>query len=621
MSIQLKMRKKSLGVWLMRINDKKKIRTGQKKTKFHRKECNCQHGPNKKLEFPTIWEQLRINQQLCDGTVRCDDGVEFKIHRIILCTVSPYFKALFTNSINRGQPEIQEANVSISSDAFKVVLDYAYTGNCVINNANVFEVLQHADKYEILDVVQECCRFLINELAPGNCLQIIKFASQYFCRYLVDAGNMFVLRHFNEVLRENDEYRNMSGAQLRSFLADDYLNVKSEDSVFDAIQTWFAHCPEERKSCLYDLLKCIRMGNLCYESIVEMARWTPIEEDTRCTIYMTDVLTILDEQFDNVNFVNYMNRPRVPYDVVFAVGGWSAGSPTNFVEIYDNRAERWLVSKDTDVVARAYHGMCTYNNKIYLVGGFDGNEYFNTVRCFDPVRHAWTDCACMYYSRCYVSVAYLRSHIYALGGYNGRIRMNSAEKYDPIKNQWELIPSMIYPRSDASAAVLNDKIYIVGGFNGQEVMNSAEMFDPDTNQWTIISFMITARSGVNLVSFKDSLYAIGGFNGYTRLTSSEKFTPDVSSDWTEISEMEVPRSNFGTVILDGYIYVIGGFNGSTTINSVEYYDTVADEWDNAVSMNLNRSALSACVLSGLPNSKDYSLLHFREKNRDDSANA
>lgn len=98
-----------------------------------------------------------------------------------------------------------------------------------------------------------------------------------------------------------------------------------------------------------------------------------------------------------------------------------------------------------------------------FVGGFDGNEYFNTVRCFDPLTHRWSERSCMYYPRCYVSVAIHRGKIYALGGYNGRNRMNSVERYDPEKNQWELVTPMQRQRSDASAATVHDKIYIVGG--------------------------------------------------------------------------------------------------------------------------------------------------------------
>lgn len=153
-------------------------------------------------------------------------------------------------------------------------------------------------------------------------------------------------------------------------------------------------------------------------------------------------------------------KPRIPYDILFAIGGWSAGSPTNFVETYDVRADCWLLSTDTDSVPRAYHGLCTLKGLIYMIGGFDGNEHFNTVRCFNPVNHTWKECACMYYPRCYVSVVMHEGKIYAMGGYNGRIRMNSVERYDPDANQWELITPMLRQRSDASAAALEDKVII-----------------------------------------------------------------------------------------------------------------------------------------------------------------
>lgn len=96
-----------------------------------------------------------------------------------------------------------------------------------------------------------------------------------------------------------------------------------------------------------------------------------IEEESECREYMSDVLTVLGGlgQEDDVDyFNNYLFRPRIPYGVLFAVGGWSAGSPTNFLETYDSRADRWLFSVDTDTSPRAYHGLCNLNGYIYMIG-------------------------------------------------------------------------------------------------------------------------------------------------------------------------------------------------------------------------------------------------------------
>lgn len=38
-----------------------------------------------------------------------------------------------------------------------------------------------------------------------------------------------------------------------------------------------------------------------------------------------------------IDLKNPLARPRIPYEILFAIGGWSAGSPTSFAETYDTR--------------------------------------------------------------------------------------------------------------------------------------------------------------------------------------------------------------------------------------------------------------------------------------------
>lgn len=167
-------------------------------------------------------------------------------------------------------------------------------------------------------------------------------------------------------------------------------------------------------------------------------------------------------------------RPRVPHEILFAIGGWSGGSPTNFIETYDTRADRWVKVEEVDPTGpRAYHGTAVVGFNIYVIGGFDGTtsglsekggtvlvfcqgmDYFNSCRCFDAVQKTWREIAPMHARRCYVSTAVLDDQIYAMGGYDGHHRQNTAEKYDFKTNQWTLIAPMNMQRSDASACTLN----------------------------------------------------------------------------------------------------------------------------------------------------------------------
>ena len=111
------------------------------------------------------------------------------------------------------------------------------------------------------------------------------------------------------------------------------------------------------------------------------------------------------------------------------------------------------------------------------------------------------------------------------------------------------------------------------------------------------------------------------------------------NQWEPIKVMKIARSNFAAVVLEGRIYVIGGFDGkiilnplktqcgkcklvffpgSTTIPYVECYDERVDEWYDITGMNVNRSALSACVVRGLSNAKEYTFLSIEQPRMDTS---
>lgn len=103
--------------------------------------------------------------------IQCGENKIFHIHRAILSAVSPYFKALYTNSLKNGKADITEITIDIvPATIFELILDFAYTGTCKITPENVEQLLSYADQFEVLGVIQLCCQFLLEELRPDNCL-------------------------------------------------------------------------------------------------------------------------------------------------------------------------------------------------------------------------------------------------------------------------------------------------------------------------------------------------------------------------------------------------------------------------------------------------------------------
>ena len=75
-----------------------------------------------------------------------------------------------------------------------------------------------------------------------------------------------------------------------------------------------------------------------------------------------------------------------------------------------------------------YVFVCVSLHCAEYLGGFDSNQYFNSVRMFDPLTRVWREVAPMNSRRCYVSVAVLGGYIYAMGGFDGHTRLRSVER-------------------------------------------------------------------------------------------------------------------------------------------------------------------------------------------------
>ncbi|XP_063239495.1 kelch-like protein 10 [Bacillus rossius redtenbacheri] len=568
------------------------------------------------IEALEILHDLRRNNQLCDAIIRLEDGGSFPVHRAILSACSPYFRALFTTAIDVPRDDVLIHG--ISTQVMALILNYAYVRNISINKDNVRGLLVAADYLCVEGALELCCDFLKKTLSAKNCVDVIHFASFYTRWDLAAAARNYLMREFVSVCQESKELLETSLDELCAIISCDELNAKKEESVWECVVRWIEHRPGERRRYIAQLLGCVRLGLMETQYFVKKVKGSElVAGNQECRPLVIDALTYLyDVQTQSDDSpVPDIARPRYPHEVLLAIGGWSGGSPTTYMESYDCRADWWIPVYEVDPAgARAYHGTAVMGFDIYIIGGFNGIDYFNSCRCFNMLSRTWREVAPMNARRCYVSVVVLGSHVYAIGGYDGHARQSSAERYNPATNQWSPMVPMTIERSDACATILDGRIYITGGFTGQDCLNSAEYYDPELNQWIPIPNMSSRRSGVSCVAYRGCLYVVGGFNSITRLSSAEMYNP-ATNTWTRIADMVHPRSNFALKVVDDAIYAVGGFNGVTTIAKVDCYDERVNEWYEVSEMNIFRSALSAAVISDLPNIHDYIRGKSEDRNR------
>uniref|UniRef100_A0A665UHI1 Kelch-like protein 10 n=1 Tax=Echeneis naucrates TaxID=173247 RepID=A0A665UHI1_ECHNA len=560
----------------------------------------------KMSESSWVQNELRREQQLCDAVIRVD-GVEFYTHKLILSNCSPYFRALFTHWSTPDSRVFDIPNVSL--DMMRLIIEFAYTGSVPVTQENIQEVFVAADRFAIAGILKACSQILEEQLDVQNCISIWWFTDLYYHPELKHKAFLFILKHFEEVAATSGEFLLLSAQELAKIIENDQLNVKKEQSVFEAVLHWISSAPEKRREYSSLLLSKVRLSLISPEYIMENVNDNEVvkasEECRRILLKTIDVmLDVRAKSFSNSIVYDHLVCPRLPPQILLAIGGWTGGHPSCHFETYNVRAERWVSIINEAKTPVAYHGTAFINTSVYCVGGFDGVFQFNTVHRFDMETHTWHEVAPMHFRRCYVSVTVMDGYIYAMGGFDGHIRLKTAERYEPRTNQWTLIASMNEQRSDASCTTLHGKIYICGGFNGNDCLSTAECYNPKTNQWTLIASMDSRRSGVGVTTYAGRVFAVGGFNGTSRLHTAEAYNPDADT-WQEVSPMLNSRSHFGIAVIDDRVFVVGGFNGLSTIPNVECFDIKTGVWSETVDMEVSCSALSCCVVNGLNNMAEY----------------
>ncbi|XP_059189619.1 kelch-like protein 10 [Centropristis striata] len=558
----------------------------------------------------SVYNELRLEQTLCDALIRVDN-FEFYAHKLILCNCSSYFKALFTHW---STPDSRVYDIpNVSPDMMKIIIDFAYTNFAPVTQENVQELFIAADQFNVMGIIQACSDFLEEQLTPQNCIGIWWFTDAYYTPELKHKAFLFMLNRFEEVAASSEEFLQLSVQQLVKIIESDRLNVKKENTVFEAILHWISYATEERRQYISLLLSNVRLALTTAEYIIDSVSNNELvkaSEECRPILLsaleaMLDLGTkrLLDSKIDNP-----LARSRLPTAILLAIGGYSGTSPTNGIEAYDVRADCWVDITSNEQGPRAYHSAVFLDGYVYCLGGFNNVERFRSMVRFDLAMYDWQEVTHMHSRRCYLSVTVMDGCIYAIGGYDGRDRLKTAERYQPTINQWTLIAPMNEQRSDASCTAQNGKVYICGGFNGSECLFTAECYTPETNQWTMIAPMGSNRSGVGVIAYAGHVFAVGGFNGTRRLDSVEAYNPDTNT-WRDVPSMLNARSNFGIEVIDDRLFVVGGFNGHTTMPDVECYDVAADEWSFVRNIEVTRSALSCCVVYGLPNLSEYAAPH------------
>ena len=359
--------------------------------------------------------QMREENKLCDVILDVGGGRDIHAHRLVLASSSQYFYSMFVGDMlesRQGRIEIK----GVEPAAMEMLVEFSYSSKLEITTSNVQSLMTAASLFSFPAVFESASKFLTDQLHPSNCIGIRTFAKTHGSTSLVEEATVYFRDHFMDAVK-NDEFFTLSADDLVHLLDSGNLNVRSEEDVYTAVQSWLLHDPENREESLASLLSHIRLPLLSATFLtqnVESNQYVKRNLDCRDLLDEAKNFHLMPEQFWRLTKPQFQPR-KSTVGVLFAVGGrGTVGEPFSSVECFDFRTNSW--HDGPELRSRRRHvGVACVDGRLYAVGGHDGNQHLNSVECYDPKVGRWEYVQPMKTLRRGIAVGVLAGPMYAIG--------------------------------------------------------------------------------------------------------------------------------------------------------------------------------------------------------------
>jgi zinc finger protein, putative len=266
------------------------------------------------LEGNVMLENLRSQREMgkfCDIVLHVQ-GKRFPAHRSVLAASSPYFESVLKNHrVTKEEITIGWHDVK----TFEILLDYMYTGNVVINETNVYELLKLSNHFLISKLKDYTGQYLEKFMTAENCLNIKELADKYNLTALQESALNVIRDNITSIL-ESGPLMELSAKKFELFITDPGTGCDTVplSLLLNAISSWVKMDIPRRSNDLSRLLDVINWKeNDAKEVFAHIENETLYQENGWC-LYLI-LKTLIVNQIDlQGKFVSQYESLRKMYE-------------------------------------------------------------------------------------------------------------------------------------------------------------------------------------------------------------------------------------------------------------------------------------------------------------------
>ncbi len=345
--------------------------------------------------------KMQQSGEICDVSLCTECGGTVPVHKAVMATVSPYFKAMFASDlVEKSQERIILKEVDF--DILQFIVAFAYNDRAVISKERLQALLFGADLFQISVIIEACCESLMTQITPNNCLSFTALADLHHCKWFHDSCMDYTLKHYEDVIC-TEEFLSLPCEQLKQLISRDEIRVPSEETVYNSVLQWVYHNLESRKEMVASVMSYVRLPFVSTEFLsnhVEQEDLLLSEE--LCKYYIQEALLYKSSPEKRSILKNSpRTRPRKPcgvQDAMVALGGMGRDGPVTTVEQFDLTTDTWSTLTELNS-ARFGVATCCLNGCLYVVGGCVDTTADCTVLRYNLATGKWTAVQPMHFQR------------------------------------------------------------------------------------------------------------------------------------------------------------------------------------------------------------------------------
>lgn len=182
-------------------------------------------------------------------------------------------------------------------------------------------------------------------------------------------------------------------------------------------------------------------------------------------------------------------------DTIFIVGGYLGGTYFNDVYMLDIHKKSLSWSKPTvrgvQLPPLAHHTATTIGNKVYLFGGKNESQIFNSVYVFNSSTLSWSECASTQAPSArygHTTDRLSDTELIVFGGTDGKAHFNDVHIFDVETLEWRKRETFNSPspRYFHATMLAHKRLFAVGGCDKDALFNDLHVLDTLTWKWSHI---------------------------------------------------------------------------------------------------------------------------------------